>query len=118
MPFYDFYCNKCDQKSSLFMKIKDYNGDPACPVCGKYGMTRIISGVAIHNPYSPGSIGESDPDYYKDPRNIGRSMEKRFRDMNIEMPSEVKKSLEQAREGVLPDSLKDLGNASPDSSYH
>jgi hypothetical protein len=45
-------------------------------------------------------------------------MEKRFRDMNIEMPSEVKNSLEQAREGVLPDSLKDLGNASPDSSYH
>jgi hypothetical protein len=100
------------------MKIKDYNNDPACPDCGKHGMTRIISGVAIHNPYAPGAVSESDPNYYKDPRNIGRGMEKRFNDMNIEMPSEVKKSLERAREGVLPDSLKDLRSASPDSSYH
>ena len=118
MPFYDYHCKSCNKKVSLFMRMSSYNPSPDCPDCGKHELTRIISNVSIHNAYNPSSVNESSPDYYKDPRNIGRSMEKRFRDMNIEMPSEIRKSLDQAREGVLPDSLKDLGGATPDSSYH
>jgi len=66
--------------------------------------------------------GEPGPsqssDYYKDPRNIGRHVEKKFKDMNIEMPSEIQQSINAAREGVLPDSLKDLNSASSDTAYH
>jgi hypothetical protein len=47
-------------------------------------------------------------DYYKDPRNIGRWAEKRFNEMSIEMPPQLREEIQAAREGELPESLKDL----------
>jgi hypothetical protein len=58
------------------------------------------------------------PDYYKDPRNIGRWVEKKFQDMNMELPSEIQQKIQAAREGELPEPVKDLQSASPDASYH
>jgi len=48
------------------------------------------------------------PDYYKDPRNIGRWAEKRLKDLGVDMPSETKEMIEAAREGKMPEPLKDL----------
>ena len=59
-----------------------------------------------------------NPEYYKDPRNIGRWTEKRFRDMGMEMPAEIQQQVQAAREGELPGSLKELQSASPDATYH
>ena len=57
-------------------------------------------------------------DYYKDPRNIGRWAEKKFQDVGIEMPSEIQQKIQAAREGEMPEQLKDLKSASADTSYH
>lgn len=56
--------------------------------------------------------------YYRDPRNIGRWVEKRFKDMGMELPGEIHQKIQAAREGELPEPLKDLQSASPDASYH
>ena len=56
-------------------------------------------------------------DYYKDPRNIGRWTEKRFKDLGMEMPGEIQQKIQAAREGELPESVKDLQSASPDAAY-
>jgi hypothetical protein len=48
------------------------------------------------------------PDYYKDPRNIGRWAEKRFDEMGVEMPPQLHEEIQAAREGTLPESLQDL----------
>lgn len=56
-----------------------------------------------------------NPDYYKDPRNIGRWTEKRLNQLGVDMDSEeyrdtfagVKESIAAAREGELPKALKD-----------
>ena len=50
----------------------------------------------------------SPPEFYKDPRNIGRWTEKRFQDMGMELPDSVKETIQAAREGELPEPLKDL----------
>ena len=47
------------------------------------------------------------PDYYKDPRNIGRSTEKKFKELGMDMPDSINKQIQAAREGELPDSIKD-----------
>ena len=57
-------------------------------------------------------------EYYKDPRNIGRWVEKRFQDMDMEMPAEIQQKIQAAREGELPEPLKELQSASPDATYH
>ncbi len=56
-------------------------------------------------------------DYYRDPRNIGRWVENKFQDMGQELPSQIKEKIQAAREGVLPEPLKDLGSASPTATY-
>lgn len=58
------------------------------------------------------------PDYYKSPSNIGRWTEKRFKEMGIEMPAHLQEKIQAAREGELPESLKELKNANPDTAYH
>ncbi|MCK5124607.1 MAG: hypothetical protein KAQ82_05205 [Dehalococcoidia bacterium] len=56
-------------------------------------------------------------DYYRDPRNIGRWVENKFQDMGQEITSLIKEKIQAAREGVLPEPLKDLGSASPTATY-
>ncbi|MDD5312563.1 MAG: zinc ribbon domain-containing protein [Dehalococcoidia bacterium] len=115
MPVYEFWCKHCGDKVSLFMKISSYDPDPLCPTCEKKGLTRIFANIAIRT--SPDS-SLSSSDYYKNPGNIGKHLEKRFKDMNMEVPDQIKQSIEAARGGQLPESLKDISSASADSSYH
>jgi len=46
-------------------------------------------------------------DYYKDPRNIGRSTEKKFKELGLDIPAEIKEQIQAAREGELPKSVKE-----------
>jgi len=38
--------------------------------------------------------------------------------MGMEMPTEIQEKIQAAREGELPEPVKDLQSASPDTSYH
>jgi putative FmdB family regulatory protein len=124
MPIYEYICHNCNRKVSILMRISQFDSNPGCPVCGKSGLVRVFSSFAIRKSLSTiyeesGEPGLSQPNnYYKDPRNIGRHLEKKCKDMNIEMPSEIQDSITAAREGDLPDSLKDFNSASSDSAYH
>jgi hypothetical protein len=56
------------------------------------------------------------PDYYKDPRNIGRWAEHRLKELGMDMRSEeygntlsqVREMIDAAREGEMPEPVKDL----------
>jgi len=124
MPIYEFLCSICHRKTSFFVRSASTTLSPKCSMCGSTEVVRSVSSFAYHK--SMQAIHEesgeptmfSNPDYYKDPRNIGRWTEKRFNDMGMEMPSEIQEEIQAAREGELPESLKDLKNASPDAAYH
>ena len=123
MPIYEYTCNTCNKRVTIFLRTAPAKAKPLCPVCGNGGLTRIISNFAIHKSIStiyeesgtPG--GAISADYYKDPRNIGRRLEKQLQDSNIQMPPEIERSIAEAREGNLPGSLKDLDSAAADSAY-
>ena len=111
MPIYEFLCRGCREKASFLQRHYTTPAPPPCPQCGQamarvfsFGISRTTKGVheASGDPDRPG------PDYHKDPRNIGRWVEKRFQQMGMEMPGEVRKMIDSAREGDLPDSVKDL----------
>jgi len=124
MSIYEFSCSACRQKASLLVRSALSPITPRCPACGNTELLRAVSSFAVHRSIS--SIHESgdkpvmfqSPNYYKDPRNIGRWAEKKFQDMGIEMPSPLQDKIKAAREGELPDSLKELKSATPDASYH
>jgi putative FmdB family regulatory protein len=124
MPIYEYMCGTCNKKVTVFLRTASAGARPLCPLCGNGGLSRIISSFAVHRSLTtvyeesgtPG--GPVSADYYKDPRNIGRRLEKRLQDSNIEMPPEIGRSIAEAREGNLPASLKDLDSASADSAYN
>jgi hypothetical protein len=93
--------------------MKDPEG-LACQHCGASQMERMISRVAYHptmqrvwETSGPPSANAGD-DYYRDPRNIGRWTEQRLEQLGVDMPSEARKMIDAAREGDMPEPLKDL----------
>ena len=73
---------------------------PVCPECGSVDMARVISPVSFKMP-------ASDPgmDYYKDPSNIGRHVEDSFKRHGVDMPDSVRKTIDDARRGKMPEGL-------------
>ena len=124
MPIYEFLCQSCHRKASFLVKGFSASFVPKCPYCGSTSVVRSVSSFAYHK--STQTVWEesgepslsSSPDYYKDPRNIGRWAEKRFKEMGVEMPAHLQEKIQAAREGELPDSLKELKGATPDTAYH
>jgi len=122
MPIYEFRCNGCQKKVSLFVKSIAGSLSPECPHCGSQDLARLISSFAYHKAYQssleeagpPQAMG--GPDYYKDPRNIGRWAEHRLKELGMDMRSEehwdtfseVREMIDAAREGEMPEPLKDL----------
>lgn len=112
MPVYDFQCLDCRRRTSVFSRSVSESVQPSCEHCGGQRLQRLVSSFAHHrssrtvweqsgDPMSPG------PDYYKDPRNIGRWAEKRLEQMGVEMPESARQMVDAAREGEMPPPLND-----------
>ena len=105
MPIYEFRCNSCQRKSSIFTKHITSPSPGVCPNCGSKDLVRLISGFAYHKSGKARleEAGEPSlhpgPDYYKDPRNIGRYAEKMLGEAGMEMPHELGEKIGKAREG-------------------
>lgn len=114
MPIYEFRCSDCGQRTNFFLKSVTGQLNPTCPRCNSVNMVRLISPFAYHKSISTihEESGEPtmspNPDYYKDPRNIGRWTEKRMKELGAEMPDSVKEMIQAAREGEMPAPVKEL----------
>lgn len=123
MPLYEFICHNCNRKLSFLVRDISTPFAPECSFCGNVDLSRVISGFAYHKSLKTVWEQSGEPgmrpgeDYYKDPRNIGRWTEKKFREMGQELPSHIEEQIQAARDGVLPASLKDLESASPTAAY-
>ncbi|MFC2058709.1 zinc ribbon domain-containing protein [Chloroflexota bacterium] len=123
MPIYEFQCNECKRKSSFLQRSVSASLSPVCPGCGSSDLVRCVSKFAYHKSGATileeagdPSLAHENPDYYKDPRVIGRWAEKRLADMGVDMNSDeykdtfagVRETIDAAREGELPSSLTDI----------
>ena len=123
MPIYEFICQDCHRRMSFLVRCISAHFVPKCSSCGSSNLSRVISGFAYHKSLMTVWEESGEPtmhpgdDYYKDPRNIGRWVEKKFQDMGQEMPSQIQEKIQAAREGVLPEPVKDLESVSPTAAY-
>ena len=112
MPIYEFKCRDCDRLTSVFVRTPSAECEAVCRHCGGRNLSRIISGFAYHK--SEQTILQeygSEPkrlEDYRDPRQIGRWVERKFEEMGEEIPEPTRKMIDAAREGELPDQIKDL----------
>ncbi len=111
MPIYEYRCGSCGQLSSFFTRSISTPLEPICSQCNSPDMQRRMSSFAmgkttqsVHAGF-PSAVDPASPDYYSDPRNIGRHVEEGFQRYGIEMPKGVRDTIEAAREGDLPKGL-------------
>ena len=111
MPIYEFKCQSCNQRTSVFVRTVSSPINASCPSCGSNELTRLITSFGIsksvsdvHAAYS----NSSDPNYHNDPRNIGRWTENKFDSMGMEMPSQIRDMIDGAREGDMTGAAEDL----------
>ena len=114
MPIYEYRCRGCGRLTSVFARTVSSPVAAVCQHCGGEEMERAPSKFAyrrgeqqILEQYGVPGPG-AGPDAYKDPRQIGRWVEKRFDEMGMELPSEARKMIDAAREGDFPEPVKDL----------
>jgi len=113
MPVYEFLCRSCQKKSSFFVKSFNQPLSPVCSSCGGTDLSRVFSSFAHHKSMADihaesGSPENASPDFYRDPRNIGRWTENKFQQMGMEMPSQIRDMIDAARDGEMPAPVKDL----------
>ena len=123
MPIYEFNCQNCHRRLTFLVRGISAPFTPKCLSCGNTNLSRVISGFAYHKSLKTVWEESGEPtmrpgdDYYRDPRNIGRWVEKKFQDMGQEIPFQIQDKIKAAREGILPEPLKDLESASPTAAY-
>jgi putative FmdB family regulatory protein len=123
MPIYEFICQNCHKRLSYLVRDIYAPFAPKCSSCGNTELSRVVSGFTYHKSLNTVWEESGEPtmhpgdDYYRDPRNIGRWVEKKFQDMGQELPLPIQEQIKAVREGVLPEPLKDLESASPTAAY-
>jgi putative FmdB family regulatory protein len=111
MPIYEYTCTKCARLTSNFVRSAANEKPPQCQHCGGT-TTRALSRFAVGRSASSikqdfGTPPRSMEDY-SDPRQIGRWVEQKFDEYGMDVPDQAREMIDAARDGELPDAVKDL----------
>jgi len=112
VPIYEYTCSDCSRLTSVFLKSMSSKKKPVCSHCGGKKLSRALSRFAYHQSEQqvlerhgaePRSMEE-----YKDPRQIGQWVERKFDDYGMELPDKAREMIDSAREGELPSPVDEL----------
>lgn len=123
MPYYDYRCQNCGRRLTLFYKTyHDYDqAVHTCPHCQSTELTRLINRVVISkaaetrvdNLTEEEVLANIDED---DPRSIGRFMRKMSREMGEDLGDEFNEVVDRLEKGQSPDEIeKVMPNLTDDS---
>ena len=113
MPIYEYHCQDCRRRVSLFFRSYSKTEDePTCPRCGGTHLKRIISRVAVvrsedshlDDLADPSMMGDLDED---DPKSIARWMRKMSAETGEEMPQEFDEVIDRLESGQSPEQIED-----------
>src|SRR4030042_4041053 len=98
MPIYEYKCRKCGRLTSVFVRSAGSPTDASCKACGSGELERAVSAFAYHRSESTilddyGAEPKRLEDY-KDPRQIGRWPERKFKEEGIDMPEEAREMID------------------------
>src|SRR5512146_3347239 len=93
MPIYEFRCSECGKVTNHFTRKIDTEVTASCEHCGSARTSRMVSEFGrtysradIIEKYGDPSEKAGGPDAFRDPRQIGTWVEKRFQDYGMDRP--------------------------------
>lgn len=113
MPIYELTCGACGRLTSVFTRRMEAPVEAPCRHCGSTQLSRAPSRFAYHKSAQRvleeyGDPARDENVEYRDPRQIGRWVEKKFDEYGMELPQEARRMIDAAREGEFPQPVKDL----------
>ena len=113
MPIYEFRCQTCRRRSSVFTRSIGGEVEAVCSHCGSREMSRLISRVAVLRfeddafaGLDESSLGDVDEN---DPRSMARWVRRMSRQMGEPLDAEMESDLERLESGETPDDSGDGG---------
>ncbi|MCS7276633.1 MAG: zinc ribbon domain-containing protein [Dehalococcoidia bacterium] len=117
MPIYEYRCQDCGHKSSVFVRRIGLEVEPVCESCGSRRMNRLISRVAVlrseddifqglAEDVSLDDVDESDP------RSMARFIRRMSQRLGEPLDAEMEAELERMEAGELPEEEGDDEGAS------
>ena len=115
MPIYEFRCNACRRRTSVFTRSIGAPITAACEHCGSADLSRLISRVSVVRPeggslenFDESSLADVDEN---DPRSMARWVRKMSDKMGEPLDAEMEANLDRMEAGEMPD---DMGGAAED----
>ena len=110
MPIYEYRCNRCQRRASVFQRSIQATAAAACSHCGSTDLTRLISRVAVlHSEEShleglasDASLADLDE---SDPRSMARWARRMGREMGEELGPEFDEMVDRMEAGEMPEDL-------------
>ena len=111
MPIYEFRCNSCRNRTSVFTRNVTTEVSGVCEHCGSGDLSRLFSRVAVHSSgngnggaFDESSFGDVDEN---DPRSMAKWLRKMSADMGEPLDASMDADLERMEAGEMPDDFAD-----------
>jgi putative FmdB family regulatory protein len=114
VPIYEYRCNRCQRRASIFQRSIREAAAVACSHCGSTDMTRLISRVAVlrseesHLEDLASDAGLAGLDE-SDPRSVARWARRMGREMGEDLGPDFDEMVERMEAGETPEDLGEGG---------
>ncbi len=105
MPIYEYRCQACSKRTSVFVRSMSTAVHAKCEHCGSRRLSRLISRVAVSRSRGADDFDESmlaDVDE-NDPRSMARFARRMRDEMGEDMGPEFDEAVAQMEAGQMPD---------------
>ena len=111
MPIYEYRCQGCKKRYSLFLRGFAQAAAPVCPYCSSTDAHRLISRFAVvkgeesrlEDMADPSKFGDLDEN---DPKSIARFARKMGQELGEEMPPEFDEMVDRLEAGENPEEVE------------
>ena len=119
MPIYEFRCERCRRRTSVFTRSIGGGTEAVCSHCGSRKMSRLFSRVAVvhsgedaFSGLDESSLADVDEN---DPASMARWVRSMSRQMGEPLDAEAEAELERLEAGEMPDDFSDGDD--PDDAF-
>jgi putative FmdB family regulatory protein len=119
MPIYEYRCNACNRRVSVFQRQISAPTAAVCPNCGGGDLARLVSRFAVVRNEDQ-MLDSLDDDSLlsgvdeNDPRSVAAWARKMQSKMGEEVEPEFEEMIDRMEAGEMPDELDDEGGADDD----